>query len=249
MSAEPTPPAPTELAAMHPRPALSGPTSPTPLYWVLRAFVRVIVAVLLFRKLHVEGEAGVPREGGLLVVSNHIASADPPLLGGMFPRPLHFMAKVEWFSGSGLVAFLARQFLCYPVVRESADRPALKYTLNLLEKGQAVCIYPEGTRAMDHRLHQAKAGPGFVARHSGVPIVPVAVWGTEQVMPKGRRFPVRAECHLVYGPPFHLPENLMDNQDAADYMLRKVADLLPPGYRGVYGEEPAGEHAEVLKAV
>jgi 1-acyl-sn-glycerol-3-phosphate acyltransferase len=215
-----------------------GLVKPTPIYWLIRLFVSICVLVLVRNNLHIEGVENVPRKGGLLVISNHIASADPPILGGRFPRPLHFMAKIEWFKNP-VLGFFARQFLCFPVVRHTADRGALRHTLALLEQGAAVCIYPEGTRAEDARIHPVEAGVGFVARRSGVPILPVAVWGTENVLPaKGVHWPKAADCHLVYGAPFQLPRPDISNQEAANYMMAKVAELLPPAYRGVF--EPVG---------
>jgi 1-acyl-sn-glycerol-3-phosphate acyltransferase len=211
-----------------------GPMSPTPMYWVIRWILNLLILVLVRNHLHVEGRENVPREGGLLVISNHIASADPPILGAKFPRPVHFMAKIEWFKNP-VAAFLARQFLCFPVVRHTADRSALRYTLQLLEVGQAVCIYPEGTRAEDARIHPVEAGVGFVARRSGVPIQPVAMWGTENVLPaKGTHWPRAADCHMRIGEPFHLPRADMTNQEAADYMMARVAAMLPPAYRGAF---------------
>ena len=112
-------------------PGLTGPLSAGPLYWVERFFLRVIILLFLFGRVQQLGRERVPRKGGLLVISNHIATADPPLEGALFPRPLHFMAKVEWFKNP-VIAFLARQFLCFPVVRHTADRAALRYTLGLL---------------------------------------------------------------------------------------------------------------------
>jgi 1-acyl-sn-glycerol-3-phosphate acyltransferase len=216
-----------------------GPVRPTPIYWLIRGWLNVMILILVRNHVHVEGRANVPRKGGLLVVSNHIASADPPLLGGKFPRPLHFMAKIEWFKNPFL-GFIARQFLCFPVVRHTADRGALRHTLSLLERGAAVCIYPEGHRAEDARIHEVEAGVGFVARRSAAPILPVAVWGTEKVLPaKGVHWPKAADCHLIYGEPFHLPRNDMDNQEAANYMMSKVAELLPSSYRGVFEFEGA----------
>jgi 1-acyl-sn-glycerol-3-phosphate acyltransferase len=180
------------------------------------------------------------------VIGNHIASADPPILGGKFPRPLHFMAKIEWFK-SPVAGFLARQFLCFPVVRHTADRAALRYTLQLLEQGQAVCIYPEGTRAEDARIHPVEAGVGFVARRSGVPILPVAVWGTEKVLPaRGTHWPRAADCYLRYGKPFQLPRPDMSNQEAADYMMSKVAAMLPSAYRGVFESSEAMPESRVI---
>jgi 1-acyl-sn-glycerol-3-phosphate acyltransferase len=217
-----------------------GPMSPTPIYWLIRWMLNLLILVLVGRHVHVTGRANVPREGGLLVISNHIASADPPLLGAKFPRPLHFMAKIEWFKNP-VVAFLARQFLCFPVVRHTADRSALRYTLQLLEQGQAVCIYPEGTRAEDARIHPVEAGVGFIARRAGVSILPVAVWGTEKVLPaKGVHWPKAADCYLHFGEPFDLPRPDMGNQEAADYMMARVAELLPTQYRGVFERSDAG---------
>ncbi|MFY9614691.1 MAG: lysophospholipid acyltransferase family protein [Candidatus Dormiibacterota bacterium] len=210
-----------------------GPMMPKFLYWVIRWGLHAIISVVLPRRMHVSGKENVPREGGLLVISNHIATADPPLLGALFPRPLHFMAKVEWFKNP-VIGYLARQFLCFPVVRHTADRSALRYTLALLQQGQAVAIYPEGTRSEDLQIHPPEAGAGFLARQAKVPILPVATWGGEGVLPKGSKFPRPAHAHIVYGKPFQLPEGKLSNQEAADYMMSKVAELLPDDYRGHY---------------
>jgi 1-acyl-sn-glycerol-3-phosphate acyltransferase len=229
----------TESRAVVSSVAERGPVRPTPIYWVIRWILNVLILILVRNHVHVDGRQNVPRKGGLLVISNHIASADPPLLGARFPRPLHFMAKIEWFRNPFL-GFVARQFLCFPVVRHTADRGALRHTLALLERGAAVCIYPEGTRAEDARIHEVEAGVGFVARRSAVPILPVAVWGTEKVLPaKGVHWPKAVDCHLIYGEPFHLPRADMENHEAANYMMTKVAALLPPPYRGAFEFEGA----------
>ena len=222
-----------------PVPLDRGPVTPTPIYWLIRWILNVLILILVRNHIHIEGRENVPRKGGLLVISNHIASGDPPLLGARFPRPLHFMAKIEWFKNP-VLGFIARNFQCFPVVRHTADRGALRHTLTLLERGAAVCIYPEGTRAEDARIHEVEAGVGFVARRSAVPILPVAVWGTEKVLPaKGVHWPKAADCHLIYGKPFQLPRPDMDNQEAATYMMSKVAELLPSAYRGVFEFEGA----------
>lgn len=217
-----------------------GRLEPGPVYWILRVVLRAIVEVVLLGHLKVDGSERVPSQGGLLVISNHIASADPPILGCVFPRPLHFMAKAEWFRHRFL-GWLARQFLCFPVVRHTPDRGALRYTLDLLEKGRAVAIYPEGTRTPDARLRRPEAGVGFIARHSGAPILPVAIWGSEKVLPKGRSVPYPARTHMVYGATFHLPDAAMSHQEAADYMMARVAELLPPQYRGYFTTTQATE--------
>lgn len=221
------------------------------LYWPLRWFVQAIASVLLFRHFDVGGKQNVPKKGGLLVISNHIAAADPPLLGGYFPRPLHFMAKAEWFRNP-VLGFLGRSFLCFPVIRHTADRNALRFTLTLLAAGEAVCVYPEGTRSRDLVMHPPEAGAGFLARRAGVPILPVATWGGQGVLPTGARFPrpTKIDVHLVFGEPFTLPAGEMDNQEAAEYMMSRVAELLPEEYRGYYLDwEPAasGRHRRLRR--
>lgn len=213
-----------------------GRLRPNQVYWLLRAVLRGAIALFVFGgHLKVEGGEAVPPQGGLLVVSNHIAAADPPLLGAYFPRPLHFMAKVEWFQNPFL-GWLGRTFLCFPVVRHTADRSALRFTLGLLEAGEAVCLYPEGTRSRDLMMHPPEAGAGFLARRAGVPILPVATWGGEAILPTGAKFPRRGgtEVHMVFGEPFRLPDAEMDNQEAAEYMMSRVAELLPQAYRGYF---------------
>jgi 1-acyl-sn-glycerol-3-phosphate acyltransferase len=204
------------------------------MYWVIRWLIRAIVEIVLLGHIHVTGRENFPKRGGVLVISNHIATADPPLQGVLLPRPLNFMAKVEWFKNP-VIGYLASSFRCFPVVRHTADRRALKRALELLAAGEVVCIYPEGTRALDARLHRAEAGAGFLARHSGAPIVPVAIWGTEKLWPKGTRMfrPFR-HCHVAIGQPFHLRDAVSSNEAAAEEMMRKVAEMLPDQYRGYY---------------
>jgi 1-acyl-sn-glycerol-3-phosphate acyltransferase len=209
---------------------------------VLRAILKAVVGIVLLGHLHVSGKENVPKTGGLLVVSNHIASGDPPVLAAVFPRPLHFMAKAEWFKNP-VLRWLANSFLCFPVVRHTADRASLKYALALLAGGEALAIYPEGTRAMDHVMHRPEAGAGFLARHGGVPILPVAIWGTEKVLPKGRSVPLPAHVHMVYGEPFLLPEGKLSHQEVAEVMMARVAELLPPDYRG-YFEQPSNQEGK-----
>jgi 1-acyl-sn-glycerol-3-phosphate acyltransferase len=95
-------------------------------------------------------------------------------------------------------------------------------------------MYPEGTRSEDLRLHPPEAGAGFLARQARVPILPVATWGGENVLPPGSKFPHPAHAHIVFGKPFTLPKTKLSNQEAADYMMSKVAELLPDNYRGYF---------------
>ncbi len=205
------------------------------MYWLLRGIMRVLVATILGDRVHVEGLANVPRRGGALLVGNHVGAIDPPLTGALLSRlDVHYMAKSEPFERIA-VRWLFRGFNAFPVVRGSADRAALRHTLDLLHAGHVVLVYPEGSRSPDGRLREPQAGVGFLARHSGVPVIPVAVWGTEKVIPRGTTRIHRADVHVHYGPPVALPSGAAtargDNRIVAAAIMDAISAMLPPRYR------------------
>lgn len=205
------------------------------MYPILRQVMRTLVAVILGRRLHVTGLDNVPRRGGVLIVGNHVGAIDPPLTGTLIPRlDVHYMAKAESFA-SPAVRWLFRGFQAFPVVRGSADRTALRYTLGLLTDGHVVLVYPEGSRSPDGRLRAPQAGVGFLARHAHVPVIPVAVWGTERALPRGSRRPRRVDVHVRYGAPVALPRggggSRADNAAVAAAIMDAVAAMLPEPYR------------------
>ncbi len=180
----------------------------------------------------------VPRQGPLLIVSNHVGTADPPLIGAWSPRPVWFMAKAELFR-KWLSRLLVTAYHAFPVVRHSPDRKALRQAFGLLQRGEAVVLFPEGHRSDDARLHRAEPGAGFVARRSGALIVPLGIIGTEKVLGRGKFLLRRAPVKMVFGSPFSLPERNpdgtpMDHQASADYLMMKIAELLPLEYQGEY---------------
>jgi 1-acyl-sn-glycerol-3-phosphate acyltransferase len=208
-------------------------------YPILRALLRLIVGVVLFRRLHVRGLEKVPLSGPVLVVGNHIATLDPPLTGALIKRlDVYYMAKSEYFA-LRRQGWLFRAYNAFPVVRHSPDRQALKQALQVLEDGHVLMMYPEGTRSRDLQMHRPYAGSGFLARKSGAPVVPVAVWGSEGVLPTGASWFKRAHVQIQIGDPFLLPERNADgtpmsHQQSADYMMSRVAEMLPERYRGVF---------------
>ena len=84
-------------------------------------------------------------------------------------------------------------------------------------------------------MHTPEAGAGFLARRADVPIVPVGIYGAERVWPRGHRLPRRTEVRMVFGPAFRLPPGIKDNREAADFIMARVAELIPAPYRGVFG--------------
>ncbi len=209
------------------------------MYPILRAVMHVLAGLILFRTKHISGLEKVPRSGPVLVVGNHIASLDPPLTGALIKRfDVYYMAKSEYFTRR-VQGWLFRSYNAFPVVRHSPDRRSLKQALQVLEDGHVLMMYPEGTRSRDLQLHRPYAGAGFLARKSNAPIVPVAVWGSEDILPAGASWPKRAHVWIQFGDPFLLPERNPDgtpmtHQQSADYMMARVAAMLPVRYRGVF---------------
>lgn len=200
-------------------------------YYLFRA-VAPTVAHMQVRGLH-----HVPKTGACLLVSNHISLADPPCLMGYVPRHLHFMTKAEAFEQWPL-GVLMSPGQPIKVHRGRADRQALRQAEAFLKQGEVVAIFAEGTRAKGGEAQEARAGVVFLAHRTGVPILPVAISGTERLFSK--RFPWyrRVKVQMNVGPPFtlaELGEVTRDNRDEiAQWVMARVAELLPPAYRGVY---------------
>ncbi len=208
-------------------------------YFVLTRLARLLTLTILgSSNFHLRGVENVPKQGALLIVSNHVGTADPPLIGAWTPRSVWFMAKAELFRGF-FMNWLVRSYHAFPVIRHSPDRKALRRAFDLLRQGEAVVLFPEGHRSEDARLHRAEPGAGFVARRSGAPILALGIWGTEKVLGRGHRFPRRAPVWIQFGRPFQLPQrqpdgSAMDHQQSADYLMMKIAELLPLEYQGEY---------------
>ncbi len=206
-------------------------------YSFLTGLARLLTRLLLGSKFHLRGTSNVPRSGPLLLVSNHVGGVDPAIIGGWTPRPVWFMAKAELFRGS--FAWLMRAYHAFPVVRHSPDRTALRRAFDLLKQGSAVVLFPEGHRSENANLLRAEPGAGFVARRSGAPLVPIAITGTQNVLGRQGMIPRRAEVAMTFGEPFQLPErnrdgSPMDHQQSADYLMTRIAQLLPLENRGEY---------------
>ena len=216
-------------------------------YSFLTGLARLLTRLLLGPKFHLGGTSNVPRSGSLLIVSNHVGAVDPAIIGGWTPRPVWFMAKAELFQGAW--AWLMRGYHAFPVVRHSPDRTALRRAFGLLKQGSAVVLFPEGHRSENARLLRAEPGAGFIARRSGAPLVPIAITGTQNVLNRQQRFPRPAEVSMTFGEPFQLPErnqdgSPMDHQQSADYLMTKIAALLPLEYQGEYTRAPMPKQAQ-----
>jgi len=183
---------------------------------------------LLFR-LEPRGREHVPMAGPVLLASNHVSVLDPPLVGGAAPRELHFMAKEELFR-IPLFGRLIAALNSHPVKRDGSDSRALKAAIRLLAEGHAMLVFPEGTRGVEGRLGEGKAGAGMLAVMSGAPVVPVFVSGSGRALPPGRAVPRPAKVRVTFGPALHFKgKREGDRKDryreASAEIMRAIAQL------------------------
>lgn len=128
-------------------------------------------------RVEVSGVENIPKNNGVLLCSNHINNLDPPLLGSLFPRPLHYMAKAELFNVPILGPLITR-LNAFPVKRGMGDRQALKKGLKILEDGNVLLLFPEGTRNKTGELGKGLGGAGFFAVRSQARVLPCIIFGS-----------------------------------------------------------------------
>jgi 1-acyl-sn-glycerol-3-phosphate acyltransferase len=211
------------------------------IYAFLRGVMRVITLTYLVGLFKVEGAENVPRQGPLIVCPNHTGTIDPPLVPAFLPRSDSWsMAKSEYFRSPAL-RLLFTSYQAFPVVRHTADRAALRKSFDLLKAGHALVIYPEGTRIDSGVLAAPEPGAGFIAQTCRCPVLPVALTGTRECLPKGKLWPRRVPVTVRFGQPFHVLQRRtsgerVSHQEAADAIMLAIAELLPPHKRGAFSD-------------
>lgn len=172
-------------------------------YGTTRRFI-LVVAKVLFR-VKVEGREHIPASGACIVAPVHRSNLDTPILAFITPRRLRFMGKDSLWRSP--VARYLTALGGFPVVRGTADRDALRACQTILERGEPLVVFPEGTRRTGEKVAELFDGPAFLAARTGAPIIPVGVGGSEGVMPRGAKLPRLKKVTLVVGPPIVPPVN------------------------------------------
>ena len=208
--------------------------TPPILYHAIRWFA--IFVFHITSRIRLCGLYNVPRSGAFIVASNHLAWADIPLVPMHLHRKIVYMSKEEYFHSK--LTWLVRFLGSFPVKRGEGDRQALRTAEEQLKKGNILGIFPEGTRSRTRTMAKAHAGMGMIALRTGVPVVPVAIWGSENALKK-----LGSRVTISFGEPMVLkPKGKKitreDIDEATDKVMRKIAEMLPPEYRGVYGSPP-----------
>ncbi|MBC7591009.1 MAG: 1-acyl-sn-glycerol-3-phosphate acyltransferase, partial [Salinibacterium sp.] len=167
------------------------------------------VARLVFRP-RILGKKNVPKTGAVLLASNHLSFIDSVVVTLVAPRSISFLAKSEYFTGTGFKGWMSRAFFtgigAIPVERGAghAAQEALDSGLKVLQDGGGFAIYPEGTRSRDGRLYRGRTGVAWLALTAGSVVIPVALTGTESLQPPGAKFVRLARVTVEFGTPMDL---------------------------------------------
>jgi 1-acyl-sn-glycerol-3-phosphate acyltransferase len=212
-------------------------------FYVLARFVIRPLFWALFRP-HVTGREHVPLTGPVILASNHLSFIDSIAIPTVAPRKVAYLAKAEYFTGTGIVGWFSRTLFtalgALPVEREThrAAQAALDTALAVLKDGGAFGIYPEGTRSRDGRLARGKTGVAWLALTADCPVVPVAVAGTDKVQPVGARWPRPHRISVTFGEPLTFPDQagMAGNGRAR----RVVTDRIMQAIGELSGQEKSG---------
>jgi 1-acyl-sn-glycerol-3-phosphate acyltransferase len=209
-------------------------------YWFLKWVALGPLLRVVFRP-QVEGAEHVPEEGAAILASNHLSYADWMFMPLTLPRRVTFVAKAEYFTTPGIKGWFQKQFFTgagqVPIDRTSgsAAEGALSSAKRILGEGDLFGIYPEGTRSHDGRLYRGKTGVARLALESGVPVIPVAVVGTDVVAPPGKTFGSVTRPVVRFGKPLDFSRYAGMENDR--YILRSITDEIMYEIMRLSGQE------------
>ena len=221
-------------------------------YWLLKFVLLGPWLRMLFRP-RVEGAEHVPAQGAAIIASNHLAFCDSIFMPLLVPgRKVTFLAKSEYFTGKGVKGWLTRMFFTgagqVPIDRASgsAAKAALETGKRILAEGKLLGIYPEGTRSPDGRLYRGKTGVARMALEAGVPVIPVAMIGTREVQPIGKKLPRIRRIGIRFGPAldFSRYEGLAGDR----FVERSMTDEIMYELMQLSGQEYVDLYAAKVKA-
>ncbi|MGH3879214.1 MAG: lysophospholipid acyltransferase family protein [Actinophytocola sp.] len=217
---------------------------------MLNQFVRRVLAPLarVVYRPRVEGLEHLPATGPVIIAANHRAVLDTAVISLVVRRQVRFLGKAEYFTGRGVRGKLMAAFVdalgFVPVERGNAHAglAALNAGQKVLNDGGVFAIYPEGTRSLDGRLYRGHTGVAVLALTAGAPVVPVALFGTERLMPRGGRIPRHAPVGVRFGEPLDFSRvterNLRARRAVTDEVMDAIRQLSQQEYVDSYHRRP-----------
>ena len=206
---------------------------------------------LFFQPKIIEGAENIPKDGGAILASNHLAVSDSFFLPLMLSRRMTFPAKIEYFTGKGIKGKLQKWFFTgvgqVPIDRSSASaaQGALDTGVRIVREGKLLGIYPEGTRSPDGRLYKGKVGVAWIALEAGVPVIPVAMFGTDKANPIGSRMWKPTPITIKIGKP--LDFSRYEGMSTDRFVLRSVSDEIMYALMELGGQEYVDIYAATMK--
>jgi 1-acyl-sn-glycerol-3-phosphate acyltransferase len=219
-------------------------------YWFLKTFIVGPFANSVFRPWS-RGDENVPESGAVIFASNHLSFIDSVFLPLAVRRSISFLAKSEYFTGSGAIGWLTKHFFLainqLPIDRSGgkASAAALDSGLEHLAAGGQLGIYPEGTRSPDGRLYRGRTGVARMILESGAIVVPVAMIDTEKIMPVGSSFPKVGRVGVVFGEP--LDFSRFAGMEGDRFVLRSITDEIMYELSRISGQEYVDVYASSVK--
>ncbi|MFI8632280.1 lysophospholipid acyltransferase family protein [Microbacterium sp. NPDC077663] len=219
-------------------------------YWVLKYLIIGPIVKAIFRPWIV-GRSNIPTTGAAIIASNHLSVSDSIFLPLMIDRPMSFLAKSDYFTGKGLKGWATRVFMQgtgqIPIDRTGgkASEASLNTGLQVLGRGDLLGIYPEGTRSPDGKLYRGRTGLARMALTARVPVIPVVMIGTDDVMPIGRSIPRVGRVGMVIGEP--LDFSRFYGMESDRFVLRSVTDEIMVALQRMGEQEYEDVYASTVK--
>jgi 1-acyl-sn-glycerol-3-phosphate acyltransferase len=211
-------------------------------YLIARFILRPLFR-LIFRPT-VTGRANVPATGPFIIASNHLSFIDSMAIPLSAPRRVGYLAKAEYFTGTGVQGWLTRTLFtalgALPVERDThrAAQEALDTAMTVLNAGGGFGIYPEGTRSRDGKLARGKTGVAWLALTADCPVVPVGITGTDRIQPIGASWPRPHRFTVTFGEPLTFPEHR--GKAGNNRARREVTDTIMEAIAELSGQEKSG---------
>ena len=221
-------------------------------YWFLKWIALGPVLRLVFRP-EVSGLEHVPTEGPAILASNHLSYADWLFMPLTINRKVTFVAKAEYFNSPGIKGWFQKRFFSgagqVPIDRSgaSAAEGAMTAAKRVLDEGELFGIYPEGTRSHDGKLYRGKTGVARLAIETGVPVIPVAVVGTDIVAPPGKKFGHWTRPVVHFGKP--LDFSRYQGLESDRFILRSATDEIMYEIMNLSGQEYVDMYSSRAKAL
>lgn len=219
-------------------------------YWLMK---NVIAGPLLkgFFRPWVTGADNIPKQGAVILASNHLSFVDSVFLPICIDRDMVFLAKSEYFTTKGIKGWATKWFMkgtgMLPIDRSGgkASEASLNTGLRVLAEGRVLGIYPEGTRSPDGKLYRGRTGIARMVLESGVPVVPVAMIDTEKVMPIGAKWPKLRRPGIIIGKP--LDFSRFQGMEGDRFILRAVTDEIIYELAGLSGQQYEDVYASSVR--